>query len=557
ASLTQGASVEVYRHDPGNWCAIRPLESSFSLVPESTLKIIRDGVGEVIVDDARAWVGTHLGAVEKPLWQVKLRMGERLKVVGEVAFPNPDGHSTIWYQIKPPPGEFRWIHRDDIRGLVSSLPDPAIATGDLASGDQDSELDTAQPITPRATLMRSVPPIDDVATMPSNQRRQVQPQTSYQSRDPVQSQFQNQILNRPAPPQPDFNTRDDRLIGSGLRRDLQIEAMSSTPQPVQLARGEEGRSEASQYTVQQSDFVRDADSIESKNEVQLASDQQEIVRPQDRDGINEGWRPSSRPFGQRSSSVAAQANASPVSSSSDSREIWNALQPSESFANEPSFATAGSSAPERFADAAISDRMFANNLDVARRAPVMGTYTKMPGGVAAVEARLTQEMLKSDPSSWELDEMERMAHTLAQTPNSAEELVNVNRLIAKIQNCQQLKYQYANRRGPTSRFDVSAAGEPRGNNGAVGGNQNLAANQNAESQFDAVGWLNELKRQQGAAQSTYVLQDANGKITHHLEAVPGLNLSRYLKTRIGVVGKRGYHQGLKLDHVLVSRVYGL
>ena len=33
--LDQGATVEVYREDPGGWFAIRPVEGSFSLVPES------------------------------------------------------------------------------------------------------------------------------------------------------------------------------------------------------------------------------------------------------------------------------------------------------------------------------------------------------------------------------------------------------------------------------------------------------------------------------------------------------------------------------------------
>jgi len=60
-SLKQSSAVEVYRHDPGGWCAIRPLSGSFSLVPESTLEIIDKGVGQITVDGTQAWVGTKLG----------------------------------------------------------------------------------------------------------------------------------------------------------------------------------------------------------------------------------------------------------------------------------------------------------------------------------------------------------------------------------------------------------------------------------------------------------------------------------------------------------------
>lgn len=89
--LKQGEAVEVYRHDPGEWCAIRPLAGSFSLVPESTLKIISRGVGEIKADGTQAWVGTKLGPVDKPLWQVKLKKGEKSKLSVKSAGPTRKG----------------------------------------------------------------------------------------------------------------------------------------------------------------------------------------------------------------------------------------------------------------------------------------------------------------------------------------------------------------------------------------------------------------------------------------------------------------------------------
>ena len=74
--LSQGDKVDVYRHDPGGWCAIRPPAGSFSLVPQSAIENMGDDIGKVIVETAQAWVGTRLGVAENPLWQIRLKKDE-------------------------------------------------------------------------------------------------------------------------------------------------------------------------------------------------------------------------------------------------------------------------------------------------------------------------------------------------------------------------------------------------------------------------------------------------------------------------------------------------
>ncbi len=128
--VSKGKTVEVYRHDPGGWCAIRPPAESFSLIPAEALKLVGPGVGQVLEDGTQAWVGTSLGPVDHPLWQLKLKRGETVAVLGELSWPNPEGHSTIWYQVRPPAGEFRWIKMADLqlppsknpRSLLDQLP---------------------------------------------------------------------------------------------------------------------------------------------------------------------------------------------------------------------------------------------------------------------------------------------------------------------------------------------------------------------------------------------------------------------------------------------------
>ena len=61
-------------------------------------------------------------------------------------------------------------------------------------------------------------------------------------------------------------------------------------------------------------------------------------------------------------------------------------------------------------------------------------------------------------------------------------------------------------------------------------------------------------RGRGSVDSTFVLQDENGKITHHIQPAPGLNLNRYVRSRVGIMGPRGFNQQLGLNHVTAERI---
>jgi uncharacterized protein YgiM (DUF1202 family) len=114
SKLTKGTLVEVFRHDPGDWCAVRPVDGSFSMIPADMIEVLSETKGRCKSADVQVWVGTELGPVEKPLWQVKLKQGEEVALLGEISYPTTEGFSTLWYQIEPPPGEFRWMRRADL-----------------------------------------------------------------------------------------------------------------------------------------------------------------------------------------------------------------------------------------------------------------------------------------------------------------------------------------------------------------------------------------------------------------------------------------------------------
>ena len=96
--LARGTAVEVYRHDPGGWCAIRPIVGSFSMIPEESVEMVTNDVARITQDGIKAWVGTRLGNVDEPMWQVKLKKGEQVEILGQLDWATPGGESINWYQ---------------------------------------------------------------------------------------------------------------------------------------------------------------------------------------------------------------------------------------------------------------------------------------------------------------------------------------------------------------------------------------------------------------------------------------------------------------------------
>ncbi len=112
--LVRGTQVEVYRHEPDGWLAIRPPGGSFSWLPARQVERAADRrVGKVLIDGAVAWVGSDVGSVTQHKWQVRLERNEQVEILGERSLSVGPGFATeTYYQIAPPAGEFRWIHAE-------------------------------------------------------------------------------------------------------------------------------------------------------------------------------------------------------------------------------------------------------------------------------------------------------------------------------------------------------------------------------------------------------------------------------------------------------------
>ncbi len=124
--LKRGQAVEVYRHDPGGWCAVRPVEGSFTWVSGRFLQPTKDNLAVVTEDGVSARVGSRFSDT-KDVIQVRLKKGEMVEVIEA---PRNGEH---WYKIAPPSGEFRWVSgkyldadypRDGIRHKRSERAEP-------------------------------------------------------------------------------------------------------------------------------------------------------------------------------------------------------------------------------------------------------------------------------------------------------------------------------------------------------------------------------------------------------------------------------------------------
>jgi hypothetical protein len=471
--LELGKTVEVYRHDPGGWCAIRPPGGSFSLVPATVVEELGDGIGEITEDGTQAWVGTDLGPVEKPLWQVKLKMGERVQLLGIATWPDPKGFTTSWYQIEPPAGEFRWIKMDDLK-IPKHVQQWQLATREVQSNSKADGENSNRQSNVLATVVEPeiVPAIAQAA----------------------------------------------------------FDAESAAPQPVQQA------SYVSQDRIQPN----------------RGFSQNSQTKP-----TNSGWRKARFPI-ERSDS-----NSGVFASGSIGRDgIAGDSVARDPIAIAPAELNRFNSPPERFASADMDSRYdFSASGRPWSASGGYGSNTSISGApltnrMTELELKLNQEMIK-EPNLWRLIDLQAAAEQVTATSSDRLEQEQAQRFLAKLENCRYLRDRYIRDGSPGQNpsYQVNAA-DRSGLNGLDGVNNKSGASTDfsLNSMYDAHGWLKELVRDGGRAEPTYVLQNESGKVTHHVQPGPGMSLSSYVSKRIGIIGQRGYHTRLKLDHVTVQKI---
>jgi hypothetical protein len=100
--LQKGEKVEIYRHDPGGWYAIRPPRRSFSWVSSRHLDALGNELAMSNTERAVVRVGSAFSDVRDVI-QVRLEKGEKVELL------SPPSADSPWCRIAPPAGEFRWV----------------------------------------------------------------------------------------------------------------------------------------------------------------------------------------------------------------------------------------------------------------------------------------------------------------------------------------------------------------------------------------------------------------------------------------------------------------
>jgi uncharacterized protein YraI len=106
--LSKGQEVEVFRHDPGGWCAIKPVEGSFSWISSQYAEIKEGNLAIITGNKVSARVGSKFSDI-RGTEQVHLKKGEVVEVLETKKIGSGNSPSQTWYKIAPPSGEFRWV----------------------------------------------------------------------------------------------------------------------------------------------------------------------------------------------------------------------------------------------------------------------------------------------------------------------------------------------------------------------------------------------------------------------------------------------------------------
>lgn len=124
--LGSGAEVEVYRHDPGGWYAVRPPEGSYSWVAAAFVEPAPDGSLAAAIRGRRVVVRVGSPLVDVPdVIQLRLNSGDQVRLLDPQPF---EFSNMVWYKIAPPAGEFRWISGRELEAIDDARVAPVSGT---------------------------------------------------------------------------------------------------------------------------------------------------------------------------------------------------------------------------------------------------------------------------------------------------------------------------------------------------------------------------------------------------------------------------------------------
>jgi len=587
AVLPPQTELQVWRHDPNGWLAVRPPPGSFSLIEAKHLQTTTDpNVYAVTTDRAKAWVGTEVDDDHTPIWQVRLQRNERVAVISSLIIQEEGGEQT-WYQIEPPAGEFRWVHQDDLRPGSVAYRAPSRRSPDVNRPQAPAD----------APMSGFMPPVGAGRTA---------------------------------------GTDGAGRAGGAAAIDLPPLELDSAAAGQGWGQGSTQGANANGSTAQADPRAGQWRPAQQTTPVLGYADPMIEANPSE-----SGWNASlvahSGMGGADGLGGLVQAQTTPAASSGGAPgDAWDAAVnrlrqdpvaaalaeqgPTAGASTQPAGSVAGSGAnssslhPATAASALTSSALVGGPMVAGRAGDgSAGEAGQWNQQLAQVQARLSQE-LSLPPTSWNLVPLLEQCRSLwstAPTLPQREAAETVGRQIEELIQRQwtrpasnDLTAQAGGGGGVNASGDPWAgqrfasangfvgSGSPGAGSGATGSGFNANANSTGATagnpnpftlapgvvpptasgspvasnlgrgaapgatSFDAVGYLKELLVARGQTRE-FVLQDDTGRSICHLAAQPGVNLQSFLDQKVGVIGIKGIHGRLNLPHVNVERIYRL
>lgn len=510
AMLYQGDTVEVYRHDPGGWYAVRPPKGSFSWVLASNVRLVDGQLGVVEGQEVVARVGTDHGDTRDVI-QVRLDEGEEVVVLEAQQF-GEGSDAVTWFKIAPPAGEFRWIAADAIDR--ERLVDDAVEeSSDVETLSVDEPQEADEPTSPPRRLKpiaaeELVEEVEDLADeemsdeVPDEVDEEVE-----QPRSAKKPQKRRSAKQRSAPPA-EADESDNSREDVSYDEEYTEEEEESSPRHEERARRRPPRDEEPTYE-EEPDDQEEYEDESYDDQVEQAQYQTPIEKSR-----------------ARRAEAAAKSRAARVASRSKIDDKYD---------------------PE----ATLRSRE--RHLGEAPSSDISGDHesTDLPPNAAIEEIDLAlSTMVTDEPHRWDLQPLKmRTEEILAEAPTAVERgrarllLSRIERFEDVQRRSKALASAQANierRRGQVDRVREARRAGP------------VSAEINA-SRYDGVGRLAQIDSNKPGGAS-YALVDSAGRVRSYVTPAPGVNLRHYLGQSVGITGTQGYLPDADRHHVTARRV---
>ena len=555
--LVTGETVEVYRHVGEDWCAIRPPSTSFSYVRADAVRATEnDSIVEVIAQDAKTRIGSEVSDARNVEY-VRLRRGERLQVLGE---PLTFGRSPqLWYKIAPPSGEFRFIHRRDIQTSPAdrSLEPSAAATVEAGTEEQDAQeaMLTADPPADRPAAPLAAQPASAGQLAAGNPVAGIPPSEA-STHDPAASGLPVQSPSTGSP------TADLAAMQAGaapeLDRSRVVPASSIATDPASASPDAKSSVPLQKLSSRVGQMVTEP----IPHAVVSPSAAASAIGPVDR---GTAGAPEQLP-----SALNAQPTlASPPAAAS--------VTPG----GLPNVSPGAAPAHDRRSDAASAW----NAAEVDQPAPPsLQVVDQALGQIAALELELSR-IVTQDIGNWRLEELQsRITEVYNRTrdPEVQRSLAHIARRTQEFVDLQR-RHQSLLANGPAAvpvavpapsldppsaaalagmapRDPLASLSEPLANLGdsfrrATSERLRTATTEKPPQSFAGRGWLVPVLTARPDL-PRFALTDSQGRILHFVSPSPGINLRRYMRQEVGIVGpsqpgRSGEASRLVADRVVV------